>query len=218
MDEIEKNRPEAMRKSIKQVKDLFDEKGDIVQTKRNYIVEGKPHERMSNRIKSGYDTYNYTGSQALSDLFDATLGVALQNGELTQDMIDEFMVQLEDANLPGVNTNKFTLPIVRDELETLISEKGTRLTQKTQKNISKLEDQITEIDNKLASVKTKEREAILNKQKTALEKAIEDEQTGVYNESFDMTPENIKNFVSNTVKENAYQESRDGGDLIDPMC
>jgi hypothetical protein len=32
-----------------------------------------------------------------------------------------------------------------------------------------------------------------------------------------MTIENIKSFVSNTVKENAFQESRDGGDLIDPM-
>jgi hypothetical protein len=452
-EEVDSNRPEAMKKSIKQVKDLFDTKGDIVQTKRNYIVEGEPNERMSNRIKSGYDTYTYTGSQALSDLFDTTIGAALVgnvtqsedieakkadiermkkrdidlrnsiipqvtgsrsydesitdpnsinkgvwssneeainamwvemqeisdwiesmvdanvpvqkiidkvgsliggqgkaswmlqtngkfnlydyikeksegkattslidlikssreeinakydaelaaleqpsdietqkadiaerkkksfsrqsngipaigfnyltdngqigtyyspdgtniaveaytekevrqklndlydaelnalekptgSGELNQDVIDNFISALEEANLPGVNSNKFTLPTVKDELETLIAPEGTRLSKKTQDYIGKLETQIEEVDTKLATVKNKKREAILNKQKAALQKAIEDEQSGVYNEKFDMTIENIKSFVSNTVKENAYQESRDGGDLIDPM-
>lgn len=217
-EDVDSNRPEAMKKSIKQVKDLFDTKGDIVQTKRNYIVEGEPNERMSNRIKSGYDTYTYTGSQALSDLFDKTIGVTLTAGKaLTQDVIDNFIVALEEANLPGVNSNKFTIPTVKDELETLIAPEGTRLSKKTQDYIGKLETQIEEVNTKLATVKNKKREAILNKQKAALQKAIEDEQSGVYNEKFDMTIENIKSFVANTVKENAYQESRDGGDLIDPM-
>ena len=372
-EDVESNRPEEMKQAIQEVKDVFEGKGDIVQTKRNYIVDGQPHERMSNRIKSGYDTYTYAGAQALSEIFDETIGAALagetsknlddpdlneidqiildarngdkkaqqeletygldweqtttyrfvgeseidallagnnidskrgiadagidvttsskvttaannefrvtfkasfdvnnglgkvkeknkelgdhhlekgrgysltdvakierldENGnvvetiydstknksqeskELNQTAIDDFMTALEEANLPGVNTNKFTLPIVRDELETLIAPEGTRLTQKTQKNISRLEGQIAEIDNKLASVKNKEREALLNNQKKALEKAIEDERTGKYSEKFEMSNDNLKAFVSNVVKENAFQESRDGGDLIDPM-
>ena len=266
-EDVDNNRPDAMKKSIKDIEDLFAGQEDVVQTKRNYIIAGKAHERMSNRIKSGYDTYTYAGAQALSDLFDETIGAALAGnttqtsdtkrkqildkwngakgfyqkndnisewytkrnaelaalgntvvpGELNQDVIDDFMTALEEANLPGVNTNKSTLPIVRDELETLIAPEGTRLTEKTQKNIAKLEEQIAEVDAKLASVKDKKRETLLNKQKKALEKAVADEQNGVYNEPFEMTTENIKNFVANTVKENAYQESRDGGDLIDPM-
>jgi hypothetical protein len=93
-EDIESNRPAAMKESIKQVKDLFDTKGDIVQTKRNYVVEGKPHERMSNRIKSGYDTYTYTGSQALSDLFDKTIGAALV-GNVTQSEDIEAKAEIE---------------------------------------------------------------------------------------------------------------------------
>ena len=224
-EDVESNRPEEMKQSIQEVKDIFEGKGDIVQTKRNYIVDGQPHERMSNRIKSGYDTYTYAGAQALSEIFDETIGAALDGTatqpsgprQLDQAMIDNFISALEESNLPGVNTNKFTVPIVRDELETLIAPEGTRLTQKTQKNISRLEGQIAEIDNKLASVKNKEREALLNNQKKALEKAIEDERTGKYSEKFEMSKDNLKAFVSNVVKENAFQESRDGGDLIDPM-
>jgi hypothetical protein len=356
--DVESKRPEEMKKSIQEVKDIFKGGEDVVQTKRNYVIDGEPHERMSNRIKSGYDTYAYTGAQALSDLFDETIGAALSGeasitaqaknlekeiikkqtelnklrsesnsiyrqltnkpiataskglyayyirrdgtanpvvefqgevtavsnngykvrkpdgtisnwinyrkttdraanpynmfsdvkltennqeeiqkleseltalkqpnnleqttepGELNQDVIDDFMEALEEAALPGVNSNKYTLTIVRDELETLIAPEGTRLTQKVQKNISRLEDEVKAIDAKLASVKDKEREALLKRQKAALEKAIKDEQSGTYSEKFEMSPENLKAFISNTVKENAYQESRDGGDLIDPM-
>ena len=69
-----------MKKSIKEVEDLFAGQEDVVQTKRNYIINGEAHERMSNRIKSGYDTYTYAGAQALSDLFDETIGAALAGG------------------------------------------------------------------------------------------------------------------------------------------
>ena len=370
--DVESKRPEEMKKSIQEVKDIFKGGEDVVQTKRNYVVNGEFHDRMSNRIKSGYDTYAYTGAEELSQLIDdvfasateqpeldpdlanidpiiiaarsgdveaqkqleeygleweqkttyrfvgqsevdallannkiesqrgmadagidvttsATVTTAanaeyrvtfndsfdvnnglnkvkLKNEELgdanlergrgyslsdvakierldengnvvetiydskkassakpsgkfvlTQAMIDDFMEALEEAALPGVNSNKYTLPIVRDELETLIAPEGTRLTQKVQKNISRLEDAVKAIDAKLASVKDKEREALLKRQKAALEKAIKDEQSGTYSEKFEMSPENLKAFISNTVKENAYQESRDGGDLIDPM-
>jgi hypothetical protein len=392
--DVESKRPEEMKKSIQEVKDIFKGGEDVVQTKRNYVVDGELHERMSNRIKSGYDTYAYTGAEELSQLIDDTILAALKGGssetqktdiekrrradvlnaipeddefviypeqfdqfnregdeapkgslsgkdieyniqqaineeieysknitgsrqvsdaifvkgkipklqeilanvkeindkydkaidatlkgesiadqkadierrrkeeiaresekakkispngitynmlnkindrynaelaaleeieeitglrELDQAMIDDFMVALEEADLPGVNSNKYTLPIVRDELETLIAPEGTRLTQKVQKNISRLEDEVKAIDAKLASVKDKEREALLKRQKAALEKAIKDEQSGTYSEKFEMSPENLKAFISNTVKENAYQESRDGGDLIDPM-
>lgn len=215
--DVESNRPEEMRKSIQEVKNIFEGKGDVVQTKRNYLVDGKPHERMSNRIKSGYDTYIYAGAEQLSKLIDENIIEKLTEDGLNQTIIDGFISALEEANLPGINSNKFTLPIVRDELETLIAPEGTRLTQKTQNNITKLEKQIAEIDAKLASVKNKERETLLNNQKNALEKAIEDEKTGKYSEKFEMSPDNLKAFVSNTVKENAFQESRDGGDLIDPM-
>ena len=337
--DVESKRPEEMKKSIQEVKDIFKGGEDVVQTKRNYVVDGELHERMSNRIKSGYDTYAYTGAEELSQLIDDTILAALKGGssetqktgiekrrradvlnaipeddefviypeqfdqfnregdeapkgslsgkdieyniqqaineeieysknitgsrqvsdaiftkgkipklqkilanvkeindkydaelaaleetekitglrELDQAMIDDFMVALEEAALPGVNSNKYTLPIVRDELETLIAPEGTRLTQKIQKNISRLEDEVKAIDAKLASVKDKEREALLKRQKAALEKAIKDEQSGTYSEKFEMSPENLKAFISNTVKENAYQESRDGGDLIDPM-
>jgi hypothetical protein len=215
--DVESKRPEEMKKSIQEVKDIFKGGEDVVQTKRNYVVDGELHERMSNRIKSGYDTYAYTGAEELSQLIDDTILATLENNELTQAMIDDFMEALEEAALPGVNSNKYTLPIVRDELETLIAPEGTRLTQKVQKNISRLEDAVKTIDAKLASVKDKEREALLKRQKAALEKAIKDEQSGTYSDKFEMSPENLKAFISNTVKENAYQESRDGGDLIDPM-
>jgi len=118
--------------------------------------------------------------------------------------------------LPGVNTNKFTVDIVRDELETLISTEGTK-SQKVQRYISKLQSQLSDIESKLASSKDKTRLATLQKQKVELEKAIKDEETGKYDEPFEMTSDNIKSFILNTVKENAYEESRDAGNTIDPM-
>ena len=370
--EVEKNRTEEMKKSIKEVQSLFKEAGDIVQTKRNYIVNGEAHERMSNRIKSGYDTYSYNGAAELSELIDEVFAgvsenpeldpdlanidpiiIAARNGDveaqrqlqeyglewekkttyrfvgqsevdallannkiesqrgmadigidvttsprvttaanaeyrvtfndsfdvnnglgkvklkneelgdanlergrgyslsdvakieaidengnvvetlydakkassakpsgefvLTQDLIDRFISALEEADLPGVNSNNFTLDIVRDELETLIAPEGTRLTKKTQKNVSRLENSIAEIDSKLAETKDAKRQATLTKQKESLQKALASEQAGEYNEKFELTGANLKTFISNIVKENAYQESRDGGDLIDPM-
>jgi hypothetical protein len=439
--DLESKRPEKMKKSIQEVKQIFKGAEDIVQTKRNYIVNGEPHERMSNRIKSGYDTYKYAGAEELSQLIDDTILAALEGGSiadqkadverrrqtslisdkdgdvvnematiisdgtegyyydangneeavsginledtkaklnakydaeldpdlanidpiiiaarngdveaqkqleeygleweqkttyrfvgqsevdallannkiesqrgmadagidvttsptvttaanaeyrvtfndsfdvnnglgkvklkneelgdanlekgrgyslsdvakieridengnvvetlydskkassvkpsgefvLTQAMIDDFMEALEEADLPGVNSNNFTLDIVRDELETLIAPEGTRLTKKTQKNVSRLENSIAEIDSKLAETKDAKRQAALTKQKESLQKALASEQAGEYNEKFELTGANLKTFVSNVVKENAYQESRDGGDLIDPM-
>jgi hypothetical protein len=338
--EVEANRPEAMKKTIKQLRDLIDTKEDIVQTKRNYIVDGDLHDRMSNRIKTGYDTYGYTGESDLVDVYDSTIGAALKGktttddttdqeaeilkrleeisitqeeitdlmtydsgngkileqaqrlidnynrifdvkakitgfekgklkiqignyktditaealvlaasgeiftidkegieelinakyaaeldalkqpatpGVLTQNVIDDFIKELVDADLPGVNTNRFTVDIVRDELETLIAPEGTRLTKKTQKQIDSLNSQLADVESKLASVKDKKRLANLEKQKKRLEEAIKDEETGKYREPFEMTNDNIKSFVLNTVKENAFEESRDGGNILDPM-
>lgn len=427
--DVEAKRPEAMKKTIKQIKDLIDTKEDIVQTKRNYIVDGELHDRMSNRIKTGYDTYGYSGEADLIEVYDSTIGAALagkkvtttpsdieakkaeietygikyflaqilgtpiQNlekgkkyirvirsseqiptkieivtgtgetfqtqlasgfsgagstkmakvtlpsfydsegvlvnagipeslgtfynipnfnlnnkneiasllkqsnyltrspkfaevgyknlddgtftlkyydlnfnvkearleiessiskdikdfiekeydkelaaleepivkttveptvevitpGVLTQKVIDDFIKELVDADLPGVNTNKFTVDTVRDELETLIAPEGTRLTKKTQKQIDDLKSQLSTIESKLASVKDKKRLATLEKQKKRLEEAIKDEETGKYREPFEMTNDNIKSFVLNTVKENAFEESRDAGNILDPM-
>jgi hypothetical protein len=276
--EVEANRPEAMKKTIKQLRDLIDTKEDIVQTKRNYIVDGDLHDRMSNRIKTGYDTYGYTGESDLVDVYDSTIGAALEGktttddttdqeaeilkrleeisitqeeitdlmtydsgngkileqaqrlidnynrifnvkakitgfeksklkiqignyktditaealvlggsgeiftidkegieelinakyaaeldalkqpatpGVLTQNVIDDFIKELVDADLPGVNTNRFTVDIVRDELETLIAPEGTRLTKKTQKQIDSLNSQLADVESKLDSVKDK---------------------------------------------------------------
>jgi hypothetical protein len=216
-DAVESNRPEEMKQSIQEVQELFAGKEDIVQTKRNYIVDGELHERMSNRIKTGYDTYGYSGEADLIDLYDETIGVALAEGrELDQELINEFIEALVAADLPGVNTNKFTVDIVRDELETLLKTDGTK-SKKIQRYISKLQDQLSNINSKLESVKDKERLASLQKQKTQLEQAIKDEETGKYDEPFEMNSVNLKSFILNTVKENAYEESRDGGNTIDPM-
>lgn len=283
--EVEAKRPEAMKKTIKKIKDLIETKEDIVQTKRNYIVDGELHDRMSNRIKTGYDTYGYTGETELVDVYNSTIGAALEGttvelteaeyndfvnngivsidrinaiankiknnqsltleetaifndktaeinsklkelaalreqatpGVLTQQVIDNFIKELVDADLPGVNTNKFTVDIVRDELETLIAPEGTRLTKKTQKQIEDLKSQLSTIESNLASVKDKKRLATLEKQKKRLEEAIKDEETGKYREPFEMTNDNIKSFVLNTVKENAFEESRDAGNILDPM-
>ena len=314
-ESVESNRPEEMKQSIREVQDLFAGKEDIVQTKRNYIVDGDLHERMSNRIKTGYDTYGYSGEADLIDLYDETIGAALkgerrkttntdakadiekrrqeelkdklenfkkgspaasisfeqsldllkansysvidrihqfnegiatkfinlfneinakfdaelaalgtteettqttETRELDQDLINEFIEALVAADLPGVNTNKFTVDIVRDELETLLKTDGTK-SKKIQKYISKLQDQLSNINSKLESVKDKERLASLQKQKTQLEQAIKDEETGKYDEPFEMNSVNLKSFILNTVKENAYEESRDGGNIIDPM-
>lgn len=216
--DVEAKRPEAMKKTIKKIKDLIETKEDIVQTKRNYIVDGELHDRMSNRIKTGYDTYGYTGETELVDVYDSTIGAALStNQELNQEVINDFIKELVDADLPGVNTNKFTVDIVRDELETLIAPEGTRLTKKTQKQIEDLKSQLSTIESKLASVKDKKRLATLEKQKKRLEEAIKDEETGKYREPFEMTNDNIKSFVLNTVKENAFEESRDAGNILDPM-
>ena len=361
--DVEAKRPEAMKKTIKQIRDLIETKEDIVQTKRNYIVDGELHDRMSNRIKTGYDTYGYSGEADLIEVYDSTIGAALSGetttadttaqeadierrrqealftpwalqknttdvvilnirergkqiidaavksgnsnlilklidltlegrsaetisketgfgedqvreireylgaltpggfgisgavtedeqedlerfnawkqsikeinakydaelaaleqpttpGVLTQEVIDNFIKELVDADLPGVNTNKFTVDIVRDELETLIAPEGTRLTKKTQKQIDNLKSQLSTIESKLASVKDKKRLATLEKQKKRLEEAIKDEETGKYREPFEMTNDNIKSFVLNTVKENAFEESRDAGNILDPM-
>jgi len=352
--DVEAKRPEAMKKTIKQIRDLIETKEDIVQTKRNYIVDGELHDRMSNRIKTGYDTYGYTGESDLVDVYDSTIGAALEGtadtkadleaqkadiekqkevykkmtkgtpiikdnikgtkigdkyddrlkvividesladnfdpkiaddngqgyeviskikeygemengvqtkapkveiiifnnkedanaffearkikldkniadaelaaleqptppGVLTQNVIDAFIKELVDADLPGVNTNKFTVDIVRDELETLIAPEGTRLTKKTQKQIDSLNSQLADVESKLASVKDKKRLATLEKQKKRLEEVIKDEETGKYREPFEMTNDNIKSFVLNTVKENAFEESRDAGNILDPM-
>jgi hypothetical protein len=216
--DIESKRPEAMKKAIKEVQDLFAEKEDIVQTKRNYIVEGELHDRMSNRIKTGYDTYGYTGEADLVDVYDRTIGAALDaKEELNQDLIDNFIQELVDADLPGVNTNKYTVDIVRDELETIIAPKDTRLTKKTQRNISKLKDQLNNVERNLEASKTKKRTERLEKQKAQLEAAIKEEESGKYEPAFELTNENVKSFVLNTVKENAFEESRDAGNIIDPM-
>lgn len=420
--ELEKNRSEAMATAIKEVKDLFAGKEDIVQTKRNYIVDGELHERMSNRIKANYDTYGYTGEAGLIEVYDQTIGKAFEgkdsfvptdaranierrkqeelnnkkeiynyavslnknkinpnisilkeekiftrdgkisevgfrkidktsdssfitaynnkideindryNRELaavdakqapvstdveanienyiqdvsnaknkeelikaaeklvginpyddgavsmatraalmtpgsfdrgkalfleevksvieqrrkaektqgisttdaradaepapleqptetgiTQKVIDDFIVKLKAADLPGVNTNKYTLDTVKDELETLVAPKGTRLSKKVQKNISNLEEQLSSINSKISAEKNKTRLDSLNRQKAQLEQAIENEKTGAYDEPFDLTSENVRNFVLNTVKENAFEESRDAGNIIDPM-
>ncbi|MCX6195526.1 MAG: hypothetical protein NTY55_02585 [Flavobacteriia bacterium] len=216
-ENVESARPEAMKKSIQEVQELFAGKEDIVQTKRNYIVDGELHDRMSNRIKTGYDTYNYTGEKALMDLYDETIGAALADGrELNQDLINEFIEALVDADLPGVNTNTFTADVVRDELETLIKTDGTK-SKKIQRYISKLKSQLSDIESKLDKVKDKDRLASLQKQKVELEKAIKDEEAGKYDEPFEMISGNIKSFILNTVKENAYEESRDAGNTIDPM-
>jgi hypothetical protein len=216
-EDVESKRPEEMKKSIKEVQDLFAGKEDIVQTKRNYIVDGELHERMSNRIKTGHDTYGYSGEEDLIVLYNNTIGEALAQGrELDQDLINEFIEALVAADLPGVNTNKFTADIVRDELETLIKTDGTK-SKKIQRYISKLQSQLSAIEDKLASSKDKTRLASLQKQKAELEQAIKDEETGKYDEPFELTSGNLKSFILNTVKENAYEESRDGGNTIDPM-
>ena len=429
--DVEAKRSSEMKQAIKAVQDVFAGKEDIVQTKRNYIVDGELHERMSNVIKTGYDTYGYSGETALMDIYDRTIGAALEGtttptpgtayqeadierrrqeeldkadlfhgtstpknalkgefdvnesfnvagqtqgaglyvtplksraeiykqssqeqrklknqsvgkptilsfnkkdfnlynsadkigktfyekvktkypslaitenttfselyraifkqetgvnfsptilsdfmieimvelgidginygekttlgreesviynfekiknneinakydaeldtleedatpvqGTLTQDLIDEFIDELVDANLPGVNTNDYTVDIVRDELETLIAPDETKLTKKTQRNISKLKDQLLDVENKLVSTKDKARKESLEKQKTQLEQAIKDEETGKFKEKFELTNDNIKSFILNTVKENAYEESRDAGNIIDPM-
>ena len=369
--DIEANRPEAMKKSIQEVQELFAGKEDIVQTKRNYIIDGELHERMSNRIKTGYDTYGYSGEADLMEVYDNTIGTALEGTttpvsdiekrttkiissetvekgnrkgqtrtvtqtnsikdvegtlvsvteyeakvedttvtlggrrmtykefkeefpldeeyeeilgdspdlndntiitvrkvqrtptssrfdsvvdisspvlgegmrvsikkddtkydaelealedteettsprELDQDMINEFMEALIAADLPGVNTNKYTVDIVRDELETLIKTDGTK-SKKIQRYIDKLKTQLSDVENKLDSVTDKARLESLKKQKASLEEAIKDEETGKYDEPFEMTSDNIKSFILNTVKENAYEESRDAGNIIDPM-
>jgi hypothetical protein len=212
------SRPEEMKKAIQEVEDLFKGSEDIVQTKRNYIVDGELHERMSNRIKTGYDTYGYSGEQQLNEVYDKTIGKAFEENEpLEQSVIDNFIAELKDADLPGVNTNKYTVDIVKDELETLVAPKGTRLSKKVQKNISNLERQLTDVNSKLSDEKNKTRLDSLNRQKVQLEQAIENEKTGAYDEPFDLTPENVRNFVLNTVKENAFEESRDAGNIIDPM-
>jgi hypothetical protein len=214
---VESARPEAMKKSIQEVQELFAGKEDIVQTKRNYIIDGEVHERMSNRIKAGHDTYGYTGEKDLMDLYDETIGAALaEDRELDQDLINEFIEALVAADLPGVNTNNYTVDVVRDELETLIKTDGTK-SKKIQRYISKLKSQLSDIENKLASVKDKDRLASLQKQKVELEQAIKDEEAGKFDEPFEMTSDNIKSFILNTVKENAYEESRDAGNIIDPM-
>jgi hypothetical protein len=216
-EDVESKRPEEMKKSIQEVQELFAGKEDIVQTKRNYIVDGELHERMSNRIKTGHDTYRYSGEEDLINLYNDTIGETLAQGrELDQDLINEFIEALVAADLPGVNTNKYTVDIVRDELETLIKTDGTK-SKKIQRYISKLQSQLSDIESKLASSKDKTRLATLQKQKVELEQAIKDEETGKYDEPFEMTSDNIKSFILNTVKENAYEESRDAGNIIDPM-
>ena len=216
-EDVESKRPEVMKESIQEVQDLFAGKEDIVQTKRNYIVDGELHERMSNRIKSGHDTYGYSGEVDLIELYNETIGEAMALGnELNQELINEFIEALVAADLPGVNTNKFTVDVVRDELETLIKTDGAK-SKKVQRYISKLQSQLSDIESKLASSKDKTRLATLQKQKVELEQAIKDEETGKYDEPFELTSANLKSFILNTVKENAYEESRDAGNTIDPM-
>jgi transposase len=196
--------------------------GEMVQAAKvdAVLIEVSDAEKVLERSKKNPRNTKTERVDKINAKYDAeltALGELTEGGQLTQAMIDDFMVALEEADLPGVNSNKYTLPIVRDELETLIAPEGTRLTKKTQKNVSRLENSIAEIDSKLAETKDAKRQAALTKQKESLQKALASEQAGEYNEKFELTGANLKTFVSNVVKENAYQESRDGGDLIDPM-
>lgn len=121
---IVNNRTAAMQKSIDEVQELFSGLDELVKTDKYYIINGVPHNRMSNVIKSIYDTYTYGQKDSLLKVYDNTIGDKIKAGEeLSLDLINDFIDELEDADLKGFSD--FTYNELRDQLEALIPETVT---------------------------------------------------------------------------------------------
>ena len=105
---------DAMAKSVQEVKDMLLTEDDYVSTRTGYIIKGKLHERMTNRIRQNYDNYNYDERGTIEQVFDKTIGTY----GLTENSIKDFISALKKKQLPGFED--YTYTELEEELKSIM--------------------------------------------------------------------------------------------------
>ena len=105
---------DAMAKSVQEVKDMLLTGDDYVATRTGYIIKGKLHERMTNRIRQNYDNYNYDERGTIEQVFDKTIGTY----GLTENSVKDFISALKKKQLPGFED--YTYTELEEELKSIM--------------------------------------------------------------------------------------------------
>tara|TARA_R110000868_G_scaffold15720_1_gene71736 strand:+ start:10871 stop:17176 length:6306 start_codon:yes stop_codon:yes gene_type:complete len=105
---------DAMAKSVQEVKDMLLTGDDYVATRTGYIIKGKLHERMTNRIRQNYDNYNYDERGTIEEVFDKTIGTY----GLTENSVKDFISALKKKQLPGFED--YTYTELEEELKSIM--------------------------------------------------------------------------------------------------
>ena len=105
---------DAMAKSVQEVKDMLLTEDDYVSTRTGYIIKGKLHERMTNRIRQHHDNYNYEKRGLIEEVFDKTIGTY----GLTENSIKDFISTLKKEKPPGFED--YTYTELEEELKSIM--------------------------------------------------------------------------------------------------
>ena len=105
---------DAMAKSVQEVKDMLLTEDDYVSTRTGYIIKGKLHERMTNRIRQHHDNYNYDERGTIEQVFDKTIGIY----GLTENSVKDFISALKKKQLPGFED--YTYTELEEELKSIM--------------------------------------------------------------------------------------------------
>jgi hypothetical protein len=133
---------DAMAKSVQEVKDMLLTEDEYVATRTGYIIKGKLHQRMTNRIRQNYDNYSYDDKPKIEEAFDKTIG----KYGLSEKSIKDFIATLKKEEPAGFED--YTYTEIEEELKSLMDEPiATALSADTEAKQADIERRRKEVDD-----------------------------------------------------------------------